>query len=1085
MLRIVYHPDWHVLSGYARGQLVLAARERRAGQVLIVPEQFSFETERALCDEGGALFSRYAEVLSFSRLAERSLSVCGGIARPVTDQGGRVMALASAVEGVRSKLKFYAGSARRADFLLQMLSIVDELKCYRIGSRQLSEASLRLEGTLAVKTQELSMLLEGYEARCALGMQDPRDRLSLLCDHIRERGFGKDLRLYVDGFFGFTAIEVEILQAFLAQGTDITVCLCCYDLYDGAQVFSSVRRTARILMNAADRAHARVECLALPDAASPMTAQALSAFTRQAAEAGGLRLYECASPHDEAEAICADILAYVRNSGRYRDLAVACADLPAMKPILEAEFDRLGIPAFFSEKRPALRTALLGAVLCALRAAAGRMEREDVLAWLKSDCAPLTQTESDLLENYVILWDISGEMWQQRWTLHPRGFDCDMEPRDEKTLETLNSLRERCIVPLLRLRRALQKGATVGEYVLAVYEFLQATEFFRGVCARLSQLESDGQLHAAQVTRQLYELLVNALEQLYAVQFDAERSPEDFVRLMEILLSQYQVGAIPAVLDAVTVGDCAALQHRQTKRLFLCGCNDGSFPPCAAGGSLLSEQERDRLRAVGVELAPDANEQMDRALMGSYLLLCAPSDSLTVSVGGGQSAYLFSTLCKLYPDAVRPCSDAAPTDYATARTMGLRLAQIRSGADAPEEAIRYRDRLLQAGDYDFGSLSRDAVQSLYGSKLRLSASRIDRYASCRFAFFLRDGLRAQERKTAAFDAPVYGTFVHYVLEHTLRDVKDLGGIKRVDNEALQRISEKYMDEFLREKVDPILLKSQRFSYLLHRNYTEISRVVEVLGNELRAGEFVPADFELTFANGGALPPVEVQTAKNSALISGAVDRVDLFKQGDHTFFRVVDYKTGKKKFDYTDLLEGRGLQMLIYLFALREHGAAYYGTNIHPAGVLYVPAHDDLLFLSQRPEAGGEAKDREASHRREGLLLDDPILLQAMEPSGNSSPKLLPYKMQKNGPVGNLMDLDQLNLLERYVNRTLADMTDQIFGGSVTPNPYVRGSMGSCTYCPYGGVCHPDVCASELRSLKSTKPQEFWARLTQKEERNG
>ncbi len=217
MLEIVYGRDWKALSRSVRDRIIQDAKMERSGRVLIVPEQYSFESERALCADGGDQISRWAEVLSFSRLADRACTLCGGVARPVLDRGGRIMALAKTVSQVRPQLKFYAKSARRADFLLQMLSIVDELKCYRIDSRALAAASERLEGTLAVKTQELSLLLEGYEAQCADAGPDPRDRLEQLVEHIQSHRFGRNLRLFVEGFFGFTSQELQILGAFLAR----------------------------------------------------------------------------------------------------------------------------------------------------------------------------------------------------------------------------------------------------------------------------------------------------------------------------------------------------------------------------------------------------------------------------------------------------------------------------------------------------------------------------------------------------------------------------------------------------------------------------------------------------------------------------------------------------------------------------------------------------------------------------------------------------------------------------------------------------------------------------------------------------
>lgn len=1084
MLELIYGPDWRALSSYAEAMVVEDARNGLAGRVLVVPEQYSFESERALCEAGGDTVSRFAEVLSFSRLAERACAKCGGAAKQVLDQGGRIMALSRTVDQLRDRLKYFAAGARRADFLLQLLSMVDELKCYCVDSRTLLDAERELDGTLAVKTQELALLLEGYEAVCESGMGDPRDRLVLLCEHVRERGFGRNLRLYVDGFFGFTALELRILEAFLAQGTDVTVCLCCDDLFTGAQVFAGVRHAARDLIAAADRSGVRVTRHAIEAPEGSFSALALSAFARTAADASGLRLYACARPREEAAAICADILAHVRDGGRFRDVSVACADPDTLRPVLEAEFSRCGIPAFFTGKQPALRTPMLSAVLCALRAASGRMETEDVMGYLKSDCAPISPEECDFLENYAVLWDISGDRWLNAWTLHPRGFGYDLESADRQKLDALNALRDRCITPLGTLRSSLRQGRTVGEYVLAVYEFLRVIGFSGSVSRRLEALERAGGVRQAQVTRQLHELLLRALEQMYSVQYDARCSPEDFVRRMEVLLSQYQVGAIPAVLDAVTVGQTADLQHRRTRQLYVCGCTDGCFPCAASGGSLLNEPERRRLRALGVALAPDENEQMDRALVGAYALLCAPGERLCLSASG-QSAYVFATLCRLYPDAVRGQSDAPSVDYANAKTLGLWLAR-HPGAEAPEEAARYGEALRSASEYDFGALTRDVVRELYGDTVALSASRIDRYAMCRFHFFLRDGLQAKERKAAAFDAPMYGSFVHYVLEQTLAQVRREGGFHRVEEKRVQTIARGYMDTYLREQVDPLLMESERFSYLLYRNYDEIDRVVAVLCDEMKRSAFEPADFELSFGHGRALPPVRVDTPEGSSELSGAVDRVDLLELGGQTFFRVVDYKTGRKDFDYTDLLERRGLQMLIYMFALEQSGAQRYGRPIHPSGVLYVPAHDDVLRLEQRP--GDDEKtlqERQKSHRRQGLLLDDELLLQAMEPSGDGQPKLLPYKNGKNGRTGDLMDMGQLGLLRRYVDGALSAVTGEICAGSIRPNPYIRGAAGSCTYCPYAAVCHLDLCGIEPRALHSTKSGEFWARLAQREAHHG
>ena len=214
--------------------------------------------------------------------------------------------------------------------------------------------------------------------------------------------------------------------------------------------------------------------------------------------------------------------------------------------------------------------------------------------------------------------------------------------------------------------------------------------------------------------------------------------------------------------------------------------------------------------------------------------------------------------------------------------------------------------------------------------------------------------------------------------------------------------------------------------------------------------------------------------------------MDVAEIGGQTYYRVVDYKTGRKKFDFTDLLERRGLQMLIYLFALEQSGTERYGGPLRPAGVLYVPAHDDMQRFPDRPEDDAKIDgERRKSHRRQGLLLNDEAVLQAMEPCGASQPELLPYKQGKNGPTGNLMDGSQLRHLRSYVGSALRSVTEEIRSGNVRPNPYTQGDTGACTWCPYASVCHLDLCSSEPRVLRATGAEEFWTRLAEKEAQNG
>ena len=203
--------------------------------------------------------------------------------------------------------------------------------------------------------------------------------------------------------------------------------------------------------------------------------------------------------------------------------------------------------------------------------------------------------------------------------------------------------------------------------------------------------------------------------------------------------------------------------------------------------------------------------------------------------------------------------------------------------------------------------------------------------------------------------------------------------------------------------------------------------------------------------------------------------------GKETYVRVVDYKTGKKDFDYTDILNGAGLQMLVYLFALRQYGGTLFEkAKLEPAGVLYLPARKEYTLTDPLPDETSVQSGHRLERRRRGLIRSDTDLLAAME-ADPEAPRYMPYEVGKNGFKGDLADQRQMVLLERHVIRTLANMTDSISTGDVKPNPVVRGQYGSCRYCDFMTVCHRDLCSHEIRNLAATSAAKFWEKLEQEE----
>ncbi|MDO4573367.1 MAG: PD-(D/E)XK nuclease family protein, partial [Clostridia bacterium] len=350
-----------------------------------------------------------------------------------------------------------------------------------------------------------------------------------------------------------------------------------------------------------------------------------------------------------------------------------------------------------------------------------------------------------------------------------------------------------------------------------------------------------------------------------------------------------------------------------------------------------------------------------------------------------------------------------------------------------------------------GSLSPQAVRALYGERLRLSASRIERFASCRFSYFLSYGLRAKPRRAAELSPPELGTFMHYVLQHTAREAKELGGFRRLDDARLAALTDKYVERYIEEQLGGLEGRGARFAYLFRRLSDGVRRVVADMAAELRDSDFEPLDFELDFSRLG-LPPEELPGGGRFSL-SGIADRVDGWVHGGRLYLRVVDYKTGKKSFSLSDVWQGLGLQMLLYLFALERGGEALYGMPVSPAGVLYVPARDLLLSMDHEPDDTELEQKRAAALRRSGLLLDSPAVLRAME--RGEEPLRIPVKWKNGVPAGEaLASAERLGKLSEHIRGTLAAMAGELRRGSICADPYYKGAQeNACLWCDYADAC--------------------------------
>ncbi len=1086
MLRLILSTDWIAGREKILEYVAEEVRHRRGNQILMVPELISHDTERRLCAAAGDTASRYAEVLSFPRLLRRVSEQTQFMPPECLDNGGRLTAMAAAARQLSSQLKSYAAVETRPEFLTDLLDAVDEFKRCCISPADLKNASEQTSGSLAQKLEELALIQECYDSLCAQSQADPRDQMNWLLEQLECCDFAENHNFYIDGFPDLTRQHMAIVRHLIQASPMVTVCLTADCIDSKHPAFEKAGQTAKELALICRELEVPVEIIPVKQRRDHLRYVRDRLFQGELQSRDELKAClfpgRCDSVFDECQIAAEKVMALVRSGCRYREIGIVTAD-PGYEGVLSLIFHRCGLPVYLSGTDDILEKTAIATVLAALDAAMEGLEQREVLRYLKSLLSPVDPETCDRLENYAVLWGIRGEKWNRPFTLHPAGLGGQWDEASEAALAKLNEAREAGIAPLARLRSGLRGARDLSGQIEALLAFLEETDLCGALERLAARADAAGDNRAAQEYQQLWEILIGALEQLDSVLGQTHWDPEAFSRLLRLLLSQYDVGTIPTVLDAVTVGGVSAMRCQQVKHLLVLGASEGNLPAYGGSSGILSDAERTELRRLGVPLTGGAMEGVAAEFAEIYGCFCAATETITITCGAGQSAFLYRRLCTMVglPDGVslNPGPGPGMTDRWEA---GAYLARWREYEAARKLYVHpgYEDARNRA-EHTLGTVSPEGIRGLYGQKLTLSASQIDRQAECRLSYFLRYGLRAQERKEAAVDPAEFGTFVHYVLEHTAKEIMDLGGFHTVSEDQTLDIAHKYAEEYAAERFKD--LDSERVTYLFRRNGLELDMVVRELWSELSKSAFEPVAFELNFGPDGDLPAVPISGKRMEARLRGFVDRVDAWKQGSQSFVRVVDYKTGKKDFDYCDVFNGVGLQMLLYLFALEQGGADFLGGRPVSAGVQYFPAR--FPYLSE----DGRLTDEEArsahlkNAKRRGLILKDEDVVRAMEP-GEEITRLSCKRNKNDELVGDVADREQLKQLRRYIFRYLGNLVDEIAAGRVDPNPYTRGSSHSaCAFCPYGSVCAGEA-EEGRRNYKTMTAQRFWEEIG-KEEHDG
>ena len=1069
--------------------------------LVIVPEQFTMQTQKELVRMHPRHGLLNVDVLSFHRLARRVFAEVGGNTLPVLEETGKSLVVQRVAAARQKDLRVLGRILSRQGAVSQMKSLISELLQYGVTPEDLAGWQQdQGETLLARKLEDVRILYQAFRDQLEQAYLTTEEIPDVLCRVIGGSALLRGSHILLDGFTGFTPLQYKVLKELLLLADHVSVLITMDPAGDPLrkspvhELFHMSRETARKCADLAKET--RTEILPIRRiedggagrfAASPALRFLEQHLFRYTAETygecpEGIRLYEASDPRQEIRHTAAEIVRLVReNHLRWQDIAVLTGDPETYGSEAESQFRAAGIPCYLDRKHPVLTNPLVECVRAALRMIAKNYSYETVFRFLRCGLTNFAAEETDELENYVLALGIRGrKQYEETWVRLPK------EPEPER-LVYLNALRERFVSETRELHEKLHdRAGTVRTKTEAVYAFLAQYRTQEKIERLREKLLEAGEPVPAREYAQIYAAVMDLLDKIVEVLGGEKTGMAAYADLLDAGFAELRVGTVPPGEDQVLIGDIERTRLKKIRALFFVGINEGVVPRPVQTGGILSEIDRETLKNMHAELAPTAREEICRQRFYLYLAMTKPSEFLFLSYartgGSGQAllpSYLIGAICRLFPEIPFSRCEEQPDPMEAMETEAGQMRLLLSGLQQigvkdlsgpvrellfrmqsrPEGAEKLQQLLAAAGTRNArGGIGRDLAERLYGKELVNSATRLENFAGCAFAHFCRYGLQLKEREICGFTPADLGSVMHAALEtYSLLLRREGLSWAGMTEEQRRSHADRALDETAAGYGNDILHSTGRNRYLTERLRDLLYRTVWALQKQVEQGRFRPADFEFRFSDD--LSTASFRLSDGAVMrLTGRVDRLDLCEKDGVRYVKILDYKTGSTQFDLNRLYQGLQLQLVLYLNAAVENEAKKHpGEPVEPAGVFYYHIDDPYIEAEQVPEELPEQilmelrPDGRCRSEEEVLGLFDEELL-----AGARKSRVVPVERKKDGgftAASRVADKETFALIREYAAYKAGELGGRILRGETAAAPYQYGERTACEWCPYHGVC--------------------------------
>lgn len=1020
------------------------------------------------------------DVLSFVRLAYRIFEETGGQALPVLDDEGKNLILRKIAGDYEKDLKVLKGNMKKLGYISEVKSVLSEFDQYDIGEEELRQmkAAAGENSRFYYKLQDLEVLYIGFKKYLEDRFITKEELLDALCRVVKGSDILKESTIVLDGFTGFTPVQNRLLGELLEVCREVIVTVTMDDrenpyVYKHPyQLFALGKHTVTSLIQIAAERKVSVEdplCLYerplyrfCDNSAMEFLERNIFRYSKECykEKQGAVRIHVARNPREEAMKAAGRVRNLVRTKGyRYRDIGVIVSNMEVYGDDLGQAFDLYEIPVFMDHKRSILLNSFVEYIRSLLNMVKDNFSYESVFRFLRTNLSGFTYGEVDELENYVIALGIRGyKKWQESWIRRPKYLE-------EENLEILNHNRVRLVEKVDTLVYVLrQRSKTVKDVTMALYEFMVREELQLKLQRQSEAFQEAGELALAKEYSQVYRILIELFDKFVELLGDEKVTMDEYLKLLDAGLEEARVGVIPPGIDQVVVGDMQRTRLKDMKALIFVGANDTFLPGALIRSGLLTERDRDKFATGKIHLSPGGKEKAYEQKFYLYMNLTKPSETLDiyyskVSADGKsiRPSYLIQEMQRLFSgleieDEEKQAFSAQEWTPKLGMQKVIRGFQDGNAMDQEWQELyswykrqpqwQYRvEELMKSGFYTrpADGLTKEVAKQLYGEHFQDSITRIERFSACAFAHFLTYGLRLRERQIYEFQPIDLGNVCHSALEYYSRKLKEEHlSWTEIEEEKRQEYIDDSVEHAISDYGNSVLYSSARNEYMIERMKRLLTRTIWALTKQLEAGDFVPVAYEMRFEN-------------------GKIDRVDLCKDKDKVYVKVLDYKTGSKAFDVVALYHGLQLQLMVYMDAAVKMTQKHYpDSEVIPAGVFYYRLNDPLV----EKKAVGEEEEIWQKVLKElkvdGVMNLKDETLEHLDHCQAGESAVIPVKYNKNGSLSKnskVASEQEFEVMMRHALGKVLKVHQKILSGEVAAFPYRRKQESGCDYCAYRHIC--------------------------------